>query len=293
MIALDEWRANGRALDYNGHAIFYVDAGAGAPLVCIHGFPTASWDWAWVWPQLTGRFRVIAPDMIGFGFSAKPRRYPYSLRDQATLIERLLESCRVREVVILAHDYGDTVAQELLTRHEERRAEGQPGLHIRGVCFLNGGIIPGAHRPRPMQTLLASPIGALIGRLTDQRKFNRSFSEIFGKNTQPSQDELAQFWRLIEHNGGRFVLHKLIRYMQERKRFRERWVGALQHASVPLRFINGVEDPVSGGHMADAYETLVPRADVVRLEGIGHYPQVEAPQRVLDAFIEFAARCAP
>lgn len=290
MISLEAWQAKGKEFGYNGNPISYVEEGSGESLVCIHGFPTASWDWAWIWPELTKRFRVVAPDMIGFGFSAKPRSYEYTLRDQATLHERLLTERGVTEAIVLAHDYGDTVAQELLARFEERRAAGRDGLRIRGVCFLNGGIIPGAHRPRPMQKLLAGPFGALIGRLTTERAFNRSFSEVFGPDTQPPREELAQFWRLIEHNGGRYVLHKIIRYMRERMQFRDRWVGVLQTASVPRRFVNGTEDPVSGRHMADMYSTIVPDADVVLLEGIGHYPQVEAPERVLDAFNEFAAK---
>jgi len=291
MISLDDWKRRGRSFSHRGHSIFYVDEGEGEALICIHGFPSASWDWNWIWPGLTNRYRVIAPDMIGFGFSAKPRDYTYGLMDQATLHERLLERLGVDRAYVLAHNYGDTVAQELLARFEGRTESGPGGLDIRGVCFLNGGIIPGEHRPRPMQRLLISPLGPLVARLTNQRGFNRSFSEIFGRNTQPSPDELACFWRLIETNGGRYVLHKLIRYMHERIEFKDRWVGALQRARVPLRFVNGPDDPVSGRHMAEAYRRIVPNPDIVLFEGIGHYPQVEAPNKTLDTVLDFFDRC--
>ncbi len=290
MISLEAWRAKGKTFDYNGNKIFYVDEGVGDILVCIHGFPTASWDWAWIWTELTKRYRVIAPDMIGFGFSAKPRDYDYTLRDQATLHESLLQSLGVTRVHVLAHDYGDTVAQELLARHAEREANGTSGLNLRSVCLLNGGIFPGEHRPRPMQRLLAGPLGPLVGRFMTERKFHKSFSEIFGPDTRPSPEELSAFWQLLEHNGGRHVVHKLIRYMRERMVFRDRWVNILAKTKVPLRLINGPEDPISGRHMADAYRDWVPNADVVLLEGIGHYPQVEAPDRVLEAFFAFASR---
>jgi len=290
VISLEAWRAKGKTFDYNGNKIFYVDEGVGDILVCIHGFPTASWDWTWIWTELTKRYRVIAPDMIGFGFSAKPRDYDYTLRDQATLHESLLQSLGVTRVHVLAHDYGDTVAQELLARHAEREANGTPGLNLRSVCLLNGGIFPGEHRPRPMQRLLAGPLGPLVGRFMTERKFHKSFSEIFGPDTRPTPEELSAFWQLLEHNGGRHVVHKLIRYMRERMVFRDRWVNILAKTKVPLRLINGPEDPISGRHMADAYRDWVPNADVVLLEGIGHYPQVEAPDRVLEAFFAFASR---
>jgi pimeloyl-ACP methyl ester carboxylesterase len=98
----------------------------------------------------------------------------------------------------------------------------------------------------------------------------------------------ARTWALVAHNDGARIMHLLIRYISERREFRERWVGALQRTAVPLRFINGCEDPVSGAHMAARYRELVPHPDVVLLDGIGHYPQLEAPARVLDAYLAFA-----
>ena len=78
--------------------------------------------------------------------------------------------------------------------------------------------------------------------------------------------------------------------MEERRRHRERWVGALQTTVVPLRVIDGLEDPVSGAHMVARYRELVPHPDVVELDGIGHYPQVEDPQGVVRAFLAFHDR---
>lgn len=284
---LDEWRRGGSRFDYRGEPIFYRDEGSGPVLLCIHGFPTASWDWHKLWPELTARFRVVAPDMIGFGFSAKPRDYPYSLRDQATLHEELLAARGIGEVHILAHDYGDSVAQELLARHEERRAGAGGAPVIRSVCFLNGGLFPEQHRARLVQKLLDSPLGPMLAWLTSERTFRRSFAPIFGPHTQPSDQELASAWALVALNDGHRIAHRLIGYIAERREQRERWVGALQHTDVPLRFINGPEDPVSGGHMAARYRELVPNPDVVLLDGIGHYPQMEAPERVLKAYVEF------
>ena len=285
-IALKEWRAKARTFAYHDHEVFYVDEGQGDPLVCIHGFPTASWDWAWIWGGLTARYRVIAPDMMGFGFSAKPRDYDYSLRDQATLHEGLLKSLEIDRAYVLCHDYGDSVGQELLARAAEMGLD----FEIRAMCLLNGGIIPDVHRPRPMQRLLISPLGPLVGRLMSERSFNRSFSAVFGPDTQPSAEELEAFWSLIHHNQGQRVVHKLIRYMTERVICRDRWVGALQNTPFPLRFINGTLDPVSGQHMVDTYRQLVPDPDVVCLAGIGHYPHVEGPERTLAKVLEFFGR---
>ena len=75
--------------------------------------------------------------------------------------------------------------------------------------------------------------------------------------------------------------------MTERKENRERWVGALQNSSVPLRFIVGLEDSISGAHMAHRYRELIPDPDIVELHGVGHCPQVETPDEVLTAARNF------
>ncbi|MGB1582041.1 MAG: alpha/beta fold hydrolase, partial [Nevskiales bacterium] len=86
------------------------------------------------------------------------------------------------------------------------------------------------------------------------------------------------------------IMHKLIRYINDRREHRDRWVEALQQADIPLRLINGPADPVSGRHMTERYRQLVPNPDIVLLDdAVGHYPQVEAPEAVLAAYAEFRA----
>lgn len=289
-MTLDDWHASGNLFTYRSHVLFYRDDGKGEALVCVHGFPTASWDWHRLWPALTAHFRVIAPDMLGFGFSDKPRDHTYSLFTQATLHEVLLQHLGLHAVHLLAHDYGDTVVQELLARHRKRQAQGLRGLQIKSVCLLNGGLFPEATRPRPIQKLLESPMGWLVGLLMKKEHFRKSFSAVFGRYTQPTDDELADFWALVSHNDGVKIAHKLSRYQQERRQNRRRWLEALCYTSVPVRFINGLLDPVSGAAMVARYHQIVPNPDVVTLNDIGHYPQVEAPDAVLDAFFSFVDR---
>ncbi|MHA6204945.1 alpha/beta fold hydrolase [Dyella soli] len=289
-VSLGDWARAGRTMDYRGHAIFVRDGGApGAePLLLIHGFPTASWDWEALWPALASRFRVYTLDMIGFGLSAKPVDYAYSVMDQATLLESFLSSEGVETYHVLAHDYGDTVAQELLARQQEPG----PRPRLLSAAFLNGGLFPETHRPVPVQKLLLSPLGSLVARLTTRATVAKSMRRIFGPATQPDQALLDTFWCLMTRNHGLAVAPRLIRYITERREHRERWVGALQHARMPLKLINGTADPVSGRHMATRYAELIPQPDITLLENIGHYPQIEAPDAVLAAYMDFRHRMA-
>lgn len=283
-IALGDWRARGLTFDFEGQAIAYWTAGASdaEPLLLIHGFPTAAWDWHLLWQPLAERYRLIACDMLGFGDSAKPRGHAYSLLEQADLQQALLAHLDVNGPVhVLAHDYGDSVAQELLARHEEGR------FALASCVFLNGGLFPETHHPVLVQKLLLSPVGALIGRLFSRDKLAANLARIFGPQTQPAEADVDAFWSLIQRHNGPAVMHRLIRYMPERREQRERWVSAMQRTRVPLRVIDGAADPISGAHMVERYRELIPNADCVLLETIGHYPQVEAPEAVLAHYLAF------
>ncbi|MEM8770650.1 MAG: alpha/beta hydrolase [Pseudomonadota bacterium] len=252
-------------------------------LLLIHGFPTSSWDWSAVWPAISARFNLAAADMLGFGLSDKPSNIKYSIDAQADLQEAMLEQLGVGEAHVFAHDYGDTVAQELLARHNE----GALSFSLKSVCFLNGGLFPEQHRPRLIQKIGLSPLGGLLGLMMSRDTLRKNFDQIFGENTKASDEEIDGHWELLVENDGSKIFHKLLHYMPERKIHRERWVGALKNARIPLRLINGGQDPVSGRHLYDHYRQELADADAVLLDNIGHYPHTEAPDQVASAFLDF------
>lgn len=281
-IPLCVWRTRSQSFSFRGQSIRYWTAGQGEPLLLLHGFPTASWDWHYLWGPLSQRFRVIACDMLGFGDSAKPVDHAYSLMEQADLQQALLGHLQVDQPVhLLAHDYGGSVAQELLARHHEQRAE------VASCVFLNSGLFPESCRMLLIQKLLLSRFGWLVGRSFGRDDLVRNVTQVYGPCTHPSESALDDFWSLITANRGTRILHKLVSYMPERRLHRERWVGAMQRTGVPLRLINGVVDPLSGAHMLERYRQLVPEADTVQLPGIGHYPHTEAPVQVLRHYLAF------
>lgn len=308
MISKESWFDRGKFLEINGRQIFTIDEGAeessgGSALpeketiVFIHGFPTASWDWVKLWPELTQHYRCIAMDLLGFGFSDKPKNYNYSIIEQADIVEAIVQEKVVKQKIVqkngskkfhvLSHDYGDTVAQELLARQNSGEGVGE----WLSLCLLNGGLFPETHRALLVQKLLLSPLGSILSALMSKGSFIKSFSATFGEHTQPTDAELNTFWELIQHKNGRRNFHKLIRYMVERIENRERWVGAFTQSKIPVALINGSADPISGSHMVDRYLEVVGKPDVlVCLDGIGHYPQIEAAADVLKHYKAFIIR---
>ena len=289
---LEDWRSRGELFDYLGFEIFYRREGSGPTLLLAHGYPFSSFDWHDIWPTLTDHFTVVAPDMLGMGFSAKPRQYEYSVPDHADMHEALLAHLGVSECHVLAHDIGDSVVQELLARYEERAEDGRP-CSISSITWLNGGMFIEAYRPRLMQTLTArTPIGDLFAKFPSvflsDALVRPSVNEVFGPNTKPSDDEWRRFSEILSYNDGRVVMHKVGRFIVDRYRHRNRWVAAMRATSIPMRLIDGPCDPNSGRHLAERYAELIPDADVVLLdEAIGHWPQLEDPEGVLRHFLEF------
>ncbi|MGH3581424.1 MAG: alpha/beta fold hydrolase [Mycobacterium sp.] len=287
---LAQWKAAGKSFDYLGFEIFYRYEGSGPNLLLIHGYPFNSWDWAQIWPELTARFTVIAPDMIGMGFSDKPVRYGYSVPDHADMHEALLAHLGVESAHILAHDLGVSVGQELLARHE-RGDQVYGALRIHSITWLNGGLFVEAYEPRLMQKLLSrTPLGDLISPLQgsplSRRLFDPTINEMFGVHTKPTPTMMDQFHEILDYKDGKRVTHKLGRFVNDRYVYRNRWVRAMRETSVSMRFIDGPADPNSGRHMAQRYSEIIPNPDVYLLaDDIAHWPQIEAPAAVLEAFL--------
>ena len=284
-ISLLEWRDRANFFDFEGNRIAYWTHGAGKPLLLIHGFPTASWDWAPTWNLLDHRqHTLIAADMLGFGLSDKPRD-GYTINRQTDLQLALLDHLGIGAFDVLAHNYGVSVGQELLAR----QAEGALTRKLGRVIFLNGGIFPRQHRAVMIQKLGLSPLGPLVSRLLNRDRFARSFSQIFGPQTKPTASEIDDFWELICEQDGNRITHKLLHYIWDRRVHEERWVGALQEAQGRVGLINGAADPVSGEHVFNRWVEYLPEAKAYLLPDIGHYPQVEAPRIVAEIALEWLA----
>jgi pimeloyl-ACP methyl ester carboxylesterase len=282
-LAPDAWAAGGQVFRWRGHDLFARVGGRGSSLLLLHGFPTSSWDWARAWPRLQGQHTLFALDMLGFGRSDKPRDFTYSVVHAAEQWAEFATGMGVTEAHVLAHDYGDSVAQELLAR----QVAGTLPFRIASVVFLNGGLFPEAHHPLPMQRWLAGPLGPVIARLAGYERFAANLRRIC---TAPlAEDELREHWRLLRLADGHLVLPKLLGYLRERRTHRERWVDALQRAGIPLRLVVGMDDPISGESIARRYRALLPVADIVELTGVGHYPQLEDPDAVVQAVEDFLA----
>lgn len=285
---LASWRARGERVSVLGRSLFRVDAGPRVPtcpVVLLHGFPTSSHDWSAVLPLLAEKRRVLALDLLGYGLSEKPWPHDYTIAEQTDLLEAFLAGQEIARGHVLAHDMGVTVVQELLAR----RLEGKPGFEPASLVLLNGGLIVEKVRPILAQKLLRSRLlGPLAARLSGRWAFRRSLRSIAGK--KPEDAEIDASYELLVADEGKRVYPGLIRYMDERVLRRDRWRRATLEHRYPLRLVWGERDPISLPAIAEEIVARRPATDLVRLAGTGHYPQVEEPERVALAALEWFER---
>lgn len=278
----EQWLAGGRRVDLPGlgHSVFVRTEGPASspPLTVLHGFPTSSHDFALVLPALTANRHVLLFDFVGFGDSDKPQEHPYSVIEQADLVQELWERLGLAPGgLLVAHDYGVSVAQELLAR----------GVAVDGIAWMNGGIYPDLHRPTDAQKALAGPDGAQIARSLTPELIAPGLSAILA---QPLPDEvLADLVAALAGREGIANIHLLLGYVRERREHGERWVQAFESFAGPSAFIWGMRDPVSGAHMLARIRERRPRAIFTELDQVGHYPQLEAADAVAAALGDFVA----
>lgn len=181
--------------------------------------------------------------------------------------------------MIVAHNMGTSVATELMARE----LRGEQRIEIAGALLFNGSILLERASPTPAQRLLRSPIGPLAARLSSKRFFRHQFGSVFSPAHPLSREKADDQWALICHNGGRTLGHRLVHYMDERERLIERWHGAFRDWPGELQLLWGLRDPVATTAVVDGLRELRPLAPGTELPEVGHYPQLEAPERVAGA----------
>ena len=285
MAGVEQWWSEGERvrLPLAGveREIFLRRMGAGSAVTMLHGFPSSSHDWARVAPPLAERHALLLPDFLGFGASDKPAGHDYTLHEQADLVEALWEREGVNSTAVVAHDYAVSVTQELLAR----RAEGTLSTDLVAVHLLNGGLYPELHRPEPVQTALLDPEqGPQVSAALTEELFVKTLEPTFAEGFDAASDS-ADIWQAISRDDGQLIAHRLICYITDRKLHGERWVTALETTDVPVAFVWGMLDPVSGAHMAQRIRERIPDAPFLALDDVGHWPPLEAPERVTAALL--------
>ncbi len=284
---VDAWRDRGGHRTVLGERIFVIDVPAtgpveAAPLLVLHGFPTSSFDFHRVVGQLAAARRVVLFDYLGYGLSAKPDR-PYRLVDHADTAAALVADLGIDRLGMLTHDIGDTVGGELLAR----QVEGAWPVAVTDRVVTNGTLAMDlVHLSAGQQFLEALPDELLDPGVLTRESVIAGLVATYGAGHAVADDELEAAWELISAGGGERLLARHARYIDERRRHEGRTSPPVADHPSPLTVVWGTDDPIAVPAMADRLADARPDARVVRLDGVGHYPMLEAPDRFVAAVLD-------
>lgn len=262
-------------------------AGTGnPPLLVLHGFPTCSYDWKAVLPALGAGRDVVVLDVHGFGLSDKPD-HRYSIRNYADDVEAVIAHHGLTEVDLITHDMGDTVGGEILAR----TIEGTLDLAVRRRIVTNGSIyIDMAQLTLGQQVLLGLPDEANDIVATDGGTgYRAGVVGTFAPDTlidDATELDLDVTVHLAVRRGGLAMLPRTIRYIEDRRAEERRFTGAIESHPSPVGVVWGDLDPVAVHAMAETLVAARPCTPLTTLEGVGHYPMVEAPERFAAAVLD-------
>jgi pimeloyl-ACP methyl ester carboxylesterase len=236
---------------------------SGMPTLYLHGIPTSSDDWL----ELLARTGGIAPDLIGFGRSAKGGHLDYSLDGLAGFVERLLDHLGIDKVQVVGHDWGALVGLKL--------AERSPG-RVRRLVLLNP---PPAreHWPRILKWWQVRGLGELIMGAIPRRLFARELRRGAVRTDAWPGARVEAVWDQFDQGTQRAIL-RLVRSEGDDLIGSG---GSHPHVSAEGEVVLwGEEDPWYPPETADTYAAQLPGTTVERIAGAGHWPWLDRPEVV-------------
>ena len=267
----------------HGHEVSYQQAGeAGSPLVLLHGIAGNSEDWSEVGDDLANERRVIAPDMLGHGESAKPRG-DYSLGAYAGGIRDLLDHLGVEQATIVGHSLGGGIALQFSYLFPERCERlvlvASGGLGPELGLALRAAALPGSELALP---LLMNHRVVAVGDL-----LNGALRRIGLRPAHSVQQSWMTYRRLAMTEARSAFLHTL-RSTVDPSGQRVSALDRLYLATrLPVLLVWGEQDrmiPIDHGRNA---AEMLPSSDLVSFPGVGHFPHQEAPRQFTRAVLDF------
>ena len=289
---IKDWVKGGRCAENDGHKIFVHASGPKGKegVLVVHGYPGSSWDFSGVVGPVSEKTRIVVPDMLGFGQSETPLtgtfKDNFSLLKQADLYEAVAADEGLETVILVAHDMGQTVGLELMARQED----GKLPFRIKHAILLNGSTVVDLIQTTPGQEASLKLPDKALTKDPPREEWFKDLRPTYGAKMRADKAALdtaldCQITQIYANDGAK-VMSNIVRYLLERKEFYDRWVGTFTgFHSAPMTVIWGLDDPVALEVMADRVKAWRPETDLYKLEGVGHWPSIEAADVIAEAIL--------
>lgn len=286
---LTHWQTAGEFITFGPfqHKVYVQQIGSVAAtaektLLLLHGFPESSYSYHAIVDGMAEVFdRIIMFDMLGYGLSDKPiDNYTYSLFEQADTAFTVWKYFGIKGGHLLAHDMGDSVATEIVARHENDLLPAWFSVGLQSVTFTNGSMVLELAALRVTQKILLSSYGYWFKNVLSFKLFDQQVRSAHGNN-KLATEEIKTLWEGNLLQNGQQKTYLTIKYLNDRKRFEKtRWLPALSQTKLPIHLCWGDEDAVAKVEMAYYLkEKICPHARLTIMKGLGHFCQLGSPQK--------------
>ena len=259
----------------------YVDEGAGETVLFVHGTPTWSFEWRHVIRALSPTWRCVAPDLIGFGLSDRPREFPYTPEEHAVALSEFVDRHVSGPFTLVVHDYGGPISLPIALRHPDR---------VRRLVVINSWMWSFAGDKKMEQN--ARIAGGGFGRFM-YRWFNMSLRVLtpyaYGDRRKLTAEIHRQYLERFPDRWSRgAVLWPLARAILGSSTFYDSlWRDRATLRGRPALVLWGMRDKAFPPRMLARWREALPDAWVVELAASGHWPHEEEPSLVIEEIQAF------
>ena len=262
-----------RWAEIDGHAVHYVDEGAGPPLLLLNGNPSWSFGWRDVIRGLRGTFRCIAPDYPGFGLSRAADGYDYRPRSHSEVVEALVDRLGLTEVVVFGYAWGGPIGLGFAGRRPEL---------VGALVIANTWAWPDERlRARLFGALMGGPLSAvLVERLNVMLRLYLPASLRRGGLSNTERAAYEGPFRDGRRSAMRVFPNEIVR---GRPYLREVEAGLSRITNKPAIILWPDGDPGFGDPELARWQSLFPRARTVVLPRTGQFIDEDAPEDIIAA----------
>jgi len=265
-----EWRNSMKRNSVQG--ISYLESGRGPVLLLLHGIPGAARTWERAARRLERRFRVIAPDLRGFGQSDDPGE-DYDMEGQARALKRLLEELGVRRCYIGAHDFGGPVALTLMRI--------DPELEVQGLLLASTNVFTDTFVPVPLRAAKVPILGrALFWAMAGTRLgFRMMYAQACARK------DVLRWEAFSKHatpGGLRYTSLIFRKSLSDLPRHYASVEAFLSSIAVPTVVVWGTRDPFFAVDVGRRTSEAIRGAKLIVYENTGHFVPEEQPERIAE-----------
>lgn len=252
--------------------IHYVEAGVGEPMIFVHGIGQSLFTWRASFNELSRRYRVIAIDLPGHGYSGRPVQFDYTIAEQSDVIHMFMDALGLESAHLVAFSTGALYALDFMSKYPERVGK--------AVLMTPGGITP--EMPLSIRMLGSSFLGSLASRLYNRRVVEKMLSECFFDLTNIDNDTIDGYYSTVADTYSRKALKLSVSNLDDQS-----VEGILRTIENEVLILWGSEDKWHLASANEIYHAALTKAQFGIIRNAGHFLHEEKPTRFIEAVLEY------